>query len=468
MSQLRLVTIHCIGLLITSAGVVVAQQPASKISVERAIHAAEKPGGDFGDRPLINMSPFERQADLRWMGLEYGLRYRYEPAHAEAWLTCLRDDKRSVYARLIAAYYLLNDHEEARKFIAAQMKSPDLRARYNAAATVERAVRPFRKNPQQAWGAKLLVEALADGSLDGSGVKSVTMNQGLERDSADILNTPIEEVCSAMGYLKPPEAVPALISVLQRRPQTRDAVFALGELGDPRAVPILMELLKSGAGGAECNEAYALAQLKHKEAVPVIIERLQKRGEKNPEALLTALLALGDRRAVAPIEQFLATDDSDEAKRIARRVLAQLRSDDPVKELIALYDRETDWVELGHLIDALTEYRDARVTAKFADLARTADFADTRQDAVNGLTRLGDRRSLLELASLLDQRWPQNLKERWIGKGKSEHDYPAVLSNLVYLDLKSATKQDFGRDRKQWEAWITKNVAEAKPTVENK
>jgi hypothetical protein len=47
------------------------------------------------------------------------------------------DEKRDMYARLCAAYFLLDKHEEARKFVNAQLASRNLRYRYNAAKTVE-------------------------------------------------------------------------------------------------------------------------------------------------------------------------------------------------------------------------------------------------------------------------------------------------------------------------------------------
>jgi HEAT repeat protein len=459
----------CIGLVFAVVGDVVAQQAPpepAKVPVEREILAAERPNGDFGGRPFMNRSGMELQTTCRWQGLEYGLRYRYEAEHADAWLKSLRDDTKSIYARLVAAFYLLDDHEEARKFIAAQMKSPDLRSRHNAAAIVNRYVAPYRKSSQQAWGERLLIDALADGSLDGKRIDPSSQADYPEGDRYDFSHTPIDDVCRHFTSDKHAEAVPALISVLKRRPQTGGAAIALSAIGDERAIPILMQLLVNRTGHEEYI-AYALAKFKHGEAVPIIAARLGQ-PRSYTWALLEALLMFNDRRAVEPIEKYLAGNPPDEEKSAARRVLVLLRSPDPVKDLIELYDRETEWLARTRLIDALAERHDARVTTKFTDIARTSDFADDRQNALDGLARIADRRSLLALASLLDQTWPTNLKRRSMGKPTAEPDYGAVYPEQIQADLKHATKQDFGRDRKKWETWIEQNVPEGNGAAEKK
>jgi len=459
----------CIGLVFAFVGDVVAQQAPpepTKVSVERAILAAERPNGDFGGRPLRNMPPFEFQTIRRWEGLEYGVGYRYEPAHADAWLKYLHDDTKSVYARLIAAFYLLDDYEEARKFMAEQMKSSNVRARHNAAAMLDRFAPRDPKSPQRDWRNGLLLSALADGSLDGRRVDHSPAHDYPEADRNDFDHTPIDDVCRHFAFDKRPEAVPALISVLERRPETGGAASALGAIGDERALPVLMKILKNRKGH-EVDVAYALAKFKHLEAVPILAARLGH-PRSDPTTLLEVLLKFGDLRAVEPIEKYLAGNPPDEEKSIARRVLVQLRSPDPVKELIELYDRETESYARSRLIEALTEHHDARVTAKFTDIARTSDFASERRDALNGLATLADRRSLLALAALLDQTWPANLKERFMGKVRMEHDYAEEFPQDIHADLKLATKQDFGRDRKKWEAWIEQNVPEGKGAAEKK
>lgn len=459
----------CLGLVLAFVGDVVAQQAPqepAKVSVERAILAAERPNGDFGGRPFMNRSGMELQTTCRWQGLEYGLGYRYEAAHADAWLKSLRDDTKSIYARLVAAFYLLDDHEEARKFVAAQMKSPDLRARHNAAAIIDRYVAPYRKSSQQAWGEHLLIDALADGSLDGKRVDPSSKDDYPEGDRHDFSQTPIDDVCRHFTSDKHAEAVPALISVLKRRPETGGAAIALSAIGDRRAIPILMQLLTERTGHEE-YVAYALAEFKHGEAVPIIAARLGQ-PRSNTWALLEALLMFNDRRAVDPIEKYLASNPPAEEKSAARRVLVLLRSPDPVKDLIELYDRETDSYARSRLIDVLAKHHDARVVTKFIAIARTSEFADERQNALDGLARIADRRSLLALAGLLDQTWPANLKERFAGKPQVKPDYAEDFPQLLRHRLNLHTKQDFGRDRKKWETWIERNVPEENGAAEKK
>ena len=67
-------------------------------------------------------------------------------------------------------------------------------------------------------------------------------------DKFDIMNSPLNDICWSLGTMKEQKAVPALISVLERRPRTPGAALRLGEIGDQRAIPILMRVLKDRSG----------------------------------------------------------------------------------------------------------------------------------------------------------------------------------------------------------------------------
>ena len=267
--------------------------------------------------------------------------------------------------------------------------------------------------------------------------------------------------------MKEKKAVPALISVLQRLPGTGGAAFALGEIGDPRAIPVLMKVLQDRSG-YEDREVTALGKLKCKEAVPVLISRLGNprttfsgMDELETSAIFEALLAIGDARAIAPIEKYLAGANPARSKAIARRVLVQLQSPDPVKGLLELLDAETYEPERSDIILDLVKHPDERVVGKLATIARTSDSAFMRREAIFGLQNIGSRSSLLVLASLLDVTFPKDLKAEWGWKMKP--DFEKYFPETIEQSLKGCTKQDFGRDRKRWEEWITKNVETNKP-----
>lgn len=441
-------------LIIAIAGTGSAADKTAPLSVDEAIQLVGKPAEGFG-----NMSPFELQVHYRLMSLLYQAGYKYDEQHAPSWKTCMLDKKRNMYARLSAAYFLLDQHEEAREFIAAQLASKNLRHRYNAAEIVKLHV---DRNSKEKWGIGVLIKLLADGSIDGSGVTSSPAGEYPDGDRNDIMMTPIDDVCWGLGLMKEKEAVPALISVLERRPKTGGAAFALGEIGDKRAIPILMKVLKDRPG-YEDRDVTALGKLKHKEAVPILISRLGHPSTTfsgndiiETQNLLKALLEIGDKRAVEPIEEYLKGDYPERSKAVARRVLVQLKAPDPVAALLALLEKETYEPERSDIISALTKYHDIRVVKKLAAIARTSDSAFMRRAAIFGLREIGNKPSLLALASLLDLTFSRDLKAEWGWKGIP--DFRTYFPETVVMCLKQCTKQDFGTHRAEWEEWIKKNV----------
>lgn len=192
----------------------------------------------------------------------------------------MRDEQASIYGRLCAAYFLLNqDDEEARLFVLSQLESSNLRHRHNAAETVRWHV---RNNPQKRWGVQTLVQLLKSGAIDGppfdDAIDLTEFDPGKfpEEDWHDILHSPITQICWDLGYMKEQSAIPALISVLERRPANSGAAMALGDIGDQRAAPALMKVLLNRTGDSNCNEITALGQLKYQQAVPALIQRLNQ------------------------------------------------------------------------------------------------------------------------------------------------------------------------------------------------
>jgi len=428
-------------------------------SVDEAIELVKKPADGFA-----NMSPFELQVHYRLMWLLYNVHYKYEDGHAESWNALMRDENENMYARLCAAYFLLDQQQEAREFIAGQLKSDNLRHRYNAAEVVEIHV---GRDPSKNWGIATLIKLVGDGTIDGSGISVSPPGKFPLGDRDDIMMTPIDAICWSLGYMKEKNAVPALISVLERRPQTGGAAFALGEIGDERAIPILLKILKEQTG-YEDREVTALGKLKSKEAVPILISRLghPKRrfggtGVLETEKILEALLLIGDERAITPIEEYLDGAFPKESQAVAKRVLAQLSSSDPVKALLDLLEKETYEPERSDIISALTKYSDDRVVGALERIARTSDSAYMRREAIFGLRDLGDRKSLLVLASLLDVTFSKDLKAEWGWKGTP--DFQEYFPDTIARCLKYCTKQDFGRDRAKWEHWITESFETQNP-----
>ena len=445
-------------IIIALAGFGYAADQEASMSVNEAIQFVGKPSSISLGGKGLNQSPFELQVYYRLTQLLRETNYKYEEEHAVPWKACMLDANQNIYARLCSAYFLLDKHEEARKFIKEQLSSTNLRHRYNAAKIVDLYV---GRDSTKTWGIDLLIELLADGSLDGSGVDGSYDRDYPDGDRHDT-STPLDDICSGMGFMKEKKAVPALISVLERKPKTNGAVSALGDIGDKRAIPILMKILKDKSG-FDYSEITALGNLKCKEAVPLLIARLDKyetelsnSGSDATAIILEALLEIGDSRAIPSIEEFVKKDFPERDKAIARRVLAQLKSPDTVKTLLELLEKETYEPEQSDIIDALVKFKDQRVVKKLATLARSSDSAFIRREAILGLRKIGDRESLLILASLLDNPIPKDLKAEWGWKGLP--DFQKYFPETIEMCLKQRTKQDFGQDRAKWEDWLSKNI----------
>jgi hypothetical protein len=176
-------------------------------------------------------------------------------------------------------------------------------------------------------------------------------------------------------------------------------------------------------------------------------------------ALLEALQEIADKSAIPVIEDICAGDYPAESKRAARRALVLVRESDPVPGLLKLLTAERAEIERSRLILALTKYKSARVVAELARIAAGSDSAFLRREAIDGLARMGGRNALLELAALLEVKFPTHLRAKYGWKEPPE-DYSTYFPELVLRALKEATHQDLGVKSRPWADWINQNVKE--------
>ncbi len=373
----------------------------------------------------------------------------------EKWLKVLQNQKENIYTRMCAAHYLAGSSEEARKFLETQIESQNLRHRYNAAEAVRLHI---GRDPKKQWGIDLLLKHVSSRALDGSGVNSTPPgNQFSDGDRDDIMRSPLEEFCWDLGSLNYLPAVPVLIGVLERKPSSEGAAYSLGEIGDRAAIPVLMNMLTNQLG-YNGREVFALGKLKAKEAVPILINRLDNPGTKfngNREWVLEALLAIDDKQAVAPIKRYLATNPEKRVAAVAKRLLAQFDSSDPVADLLALLAAETDKYEPGNLISALARYpTDARVLDQLSTIASTSNLAIMRRDAIHAMGEINTSKSLLFLAGLLDQKFPNDLKDERVWKSPPPTSFTEHFHKQIHWTLKNKTGKDFPPASAPWRQYL--------------
>jgi len=310
--------------------------------VRDAIAVVTKPGWE------TDYSGFSCQTGCRLALIIYPQSelFYYQPAPEDfsVWRSLMQDTSAGVYGRQCAAFFLLDTDNKAREFLAKECRDKDPRRRFNASTVLAIYMRQkfdveSESNPPS-WSVDLAISLMADGSLDNIDTEEtrggIAGGGGVEKDSTDILQTPMWDVCRMMAWTKEHKAVDTLIGVVKRDPKNPEAAFALGEIGDAKAIPVLLSILKSGTGGQDFD-VIALGQLKCREAVPILTARLGHprttfSGMDNieTEKILNALRDIGDKSAIPFIKAFLAQSDNASQTADAKRVLTQLEDDDPV------------------------------------------------------------------------------------------------------------------------------------------
>ena len=237
----------------------------------------------------------------------------------------------------------------------------------------------------------------------------------------------------------------------------------LADAGDVRAGPILLVLVKNGQARIDGLNGHliprAFGKLKYRPAAPLLAQSLitpPKLDEYTTVMTLNALAEIGDTSVTNVLRQYLGTDLPPRVQTAVHRVLIQLEDADPVPGLLGLLDKETYEPERSDIIEALAKHKDERVVKRLAGIAAESESAFMRREAIFGLRDIGDRRSLLALASLLDLTFSKDLKAEWGWKGIP--DFRTYFPDTIAMCLRQCTKQDFGTNRTQWEKWIKENI----------
>jgi HEAT repeat protein len=150
--------------------------------------------------------------------------------------------------------------------------------------------------------------------------RDLTIKRGQDVASIAWLQKRVEAAITALGEIGDPQAVDILVKIIKRvnfvgEGLTHEwAVRALAKIGDRKAVPALIDALKSKDSRVNGWAAWALGVIGDPRAVPVLIEAIKKKDDKSLHGYnisikkdsAEALGKLGDRRAIKPLQDFLA------------------------------------------------------------------------------------------------------------------------------------------------------------------
>lgn len=378
-----------------------------------------------------------RLTALRWNHPD-GRVYDFQEADRGAWRALYDDPKADTGAHLVAASFLADRDAEVQAWIDRLARDPAWHLRHQAAEVACDVLR--NKGPGADWAAQRLITMLDDSLLDSD-----------DDDDPARFSDSRDRTHRTLGWAGRREAVPCLRRQLTRDGDIRGAIDALGELGDPAAAPDLIAIAK-GPGHYRREACIALGQMRHRPAAPVVAQCLAEIGD---QWVAEALARLAEPGAAAQLEAWGRL--SPECGRIARRLVVQLREQDPVPGLLALLASETYEPERSDLIEALVRTRDRRAVAPLVELLEGSPSAFMRREAAFGLRAIGGREALLALCRLLTAEQPRDLVAEWGWKGQPE-DWTAWFRGLARSQLQQIGGGTPDRDPAAWLRW-----AEAQP-----
>jgi len=108
-------------------------------------------------------------------------------------------------------------------------------------------------------------------------------------------------VLSNLGHI----AVPFVIEMLESEEWQPSVCALLGKIGDPSAIPHLISALKSPDKWTRYEAANALSEMPSPISFGALVERLNDRTGFVRESVVEALVQIGDRRAIEPLNKLL-------------------------------------------------------------------------------------------------------------------------------------------------------------------
>lgn len=241
------------------------------------------------------------------------------------------------------------------------------------------------------------------------------------------------EVISSIDHPDTARRTLELLRAAARDPQKRRALGPAAEILGRRKVLAarqdIEKVLRERSMPERERLARALGWLRDRRSIPLLIEVLR---EKEGEGRYGAAFALGvleAHEALDPLREAARSSDRKLAV-LSVEALGGLQSSDSLAELIALIKKDASLAPFA--IESITLLRGEGARQALLALARDSDGAYRRQ-AILGLGRRGEARSVADLIAILEQA-------------------PGPLHRSLFLALSRLSGQHF-RTRNAWLNW---------------
>ena len=376
---------------------------------------------------FINGSGFELFTETNL----WEIRHNYTAAKRDepALMAAMTDPQRSVERQLCVASFLLDlNNREAQAFVVKCLdgKLGDT-ARQNAAFVLVQE----DESKELTWRQQEIVKRIEVGDR----------GRGFDRSWGLF--------CSRAGDLKLQQAVDPLIGILRRRPDDREAAFALGGIGDRRATAILLETVESGDAIRD-GQMWALFLLRAPELPKILLRHLDNHDG------IKMLADLGAKEAIGPLEKLMATTNDAEVKGNVRLALARLSATDQkdlAQRLLQIVHTAASDSERTSAIEHIGPTGQRWAVPELLKIAQTGGSWSLVFSTINALGQLGGDQAVAGLVALFDHDFSAQLPRQ--EQDRMGSDEPLFHRSIGWA-LKSATGKEFGTDVKAWRKYVNK------------
>ena len=266
-----------------------------------------------------------------------------------------------------------------------------------------------------------------------------------------------------LGDIGDPRAIgPLIIALKDTNPDVRIcAAQALGKLQDHRAVEPLIVSLKDKNANVRKNSVEILGALGDSRAVEPLISALSDVDHSIKLCAVEALGKIGDPRAIDPLIAKLQDPDT-KTQNTAVEALKKF-GNEPLDPLIIVLNGKNSYGK-KQVLEILGEIGDPRAVKPIINSLKDSD-SDTRNAAINALTKIGDP-SVEPLIETLEDEDPKvRFLAAWalgeIGDFQaveplisSLKDRKIFVRKISAQSLEKITSQTFGINHDEWLNWL--------------